>query len=382
MLLHPLTIWDGVRCMGLSYGDICASVPLQFHGDLQGILDALDDGFCFVQRELREQLQGAPALHWAWEGRLEELLGELAAERVEDRAGKLEQVQAMLAELGVQDSSPGSGTAAAASAADSAASGGLPATSSGAGPAASTAAAATEDACPPYAASVPAMAAGRHLADSLACPPSSTANSCAPDDSTPRACKEALYSSTAFHAALRYTLSKGCAEVASMCFNRSTLRTRGSAPCLLRGLILDCIRPGNNGTLPGYAPSPGLAQTHAKGWKRGPGDVRMARITSACPAATGVLSDEDLAGSILRLEGRDLVVAQLVCKQWQRLLVGDHRYCALVAAGRRQALEDKSDGLYHWLGGYDSYPYDDGDSSEGYEDYLSHSDRYSGYGST
>ena len=92
----------------------------------------------------------------------------------------------------------------------------------------------------------------------------------------------------------------------------------------------------------------------------------MARITSAHPSATSVLSDEDLMGSILRLEGRDLVRAQLVCKQWQRLLVGDHRFPALVEMGKNVAR----------LSNYgDDYPcFED-------EDFL-YTGGWSGYGSS
>ncbi|KAG2496220.1 hypothetical protein HYH03_005818 [Edaphochlamys debaryana] len=45
--------------------------------------------------------------------------------------------------------------------------------------------------------------------------------------------------------------------------------TRGGAP-LVRGLLLRCIQPGVDGSLPGYSPSPAFANSWAEGWARGP----------------------------------------------------------------------------------------------------------------
>ena len=106
---------------------------------------------------------------------------------------------------------------------------------------------------------------------------------------------------------------------------------------LLRGLILNCVRPGHDGALSGYVPSPGVAQTYAKGWRQGPADGRMAQLTSMRPADTSMLSNADVVGCILRLEGESLVQVQLVCKLWQRMLVGDPRYAARVEQAREEA---------------------------------------------
>jgi hypothetical protein len=342
--MHPLTVWDRVRCGGWSHKELMASVPARFRGEMQGILDALDHGFCFVQQELnlqRQQLtRGATS---ARKGRLLELLGCLAAGHVEGRAEKVAQVRAMLADGGAL----------------------LPA------PAAAPGAAGRKTA--PGKCNTPARGGARANRPPAApvhhgTPIAGSSRGASARDPCSR--KAALYDSPAFHAALQYLLQrgvKGSADVPSMYLKlsrsrkqhspsaiaarrRHTACTTGPAPPLLRSMILDCLRPGSDGTLPGYASSPGVAQSHARAWReRGPVDERMGLATSEEPAVMSMLRDADVVDAILRLEGRELVGAQLVCKAWQRLLLGDQRYVAQVQLERQREEPEEEDADYWYV---------------------------------
>jgi hypothetical protein len=56
--LHPLSVWDAVRCSGLSRAALLAGLPAHFQDELRGILDALTRRFCWVQQQLAAQLEG------------------------------------------------------------------------------------------------------------------------------------------------------------------------------------------------------------------------------------------------------------------------------------------------------------------------------------
>ena len=87
----------------------------------------------------------------------------------------------------------------------------------------------------------------------------------------------------------------------------------GSLP-LLRSLVLDCIRPGKDGTLPGYSPSHNFAQTHAKGWAQGgPVDSNMALMARAHQGWGDVAAGEVMVCVMRLLQGKDLVEVQQVC---------------------------------------------------------------------
>jgi hypothetical protein len=333
--MHPLTVWDRMRCVGCFYEELVADVPALFWGEMQGILDALDNGFCSVQQELKRQLQLAQGQNVARKLQLLELLGSLAGEHVQERAEKLERLQALLA-----DDGPMQGPSAAAGSA-----------TCSAGAASRTLQGTAAESLPPSTGSSTSPGSDRAVAAEQL-----------------RYRREDLHRSTPFHAALRYVLQKGSANVASMYLDESIEQGphapsgsgRPAALLLLRSLVFDCVRPGQDGTLLGYTPSPGMAQTHAKGWRKwGPTDERMDRITSALPAATSVLRDEDLVEALLRLKGRQLVEAQLVCKAWQKLLLGDPRYAAKVQLAMECDTEEEDDDEYWGEYEYDGHYSDD-----------------------
>jgi hypothetical protein len=366
--MHPLTVWDRVRCGGWSQHALIASVPAHFRGETQGILNALYDDFRFVRRELEQQLQLTKGERSERKGQLLELLNCPAAGPVEGRAEKLEQLYAVLADnQRVQDS---------------------PVATVPDAPRGSTVdwATSNDDTL--------------QAADNTSRPASLGSDRAIPSQQL-RSRREALHQSPLFHSALRYVLQKGSADVGSMYLDPnydldrddyaydyeydfysgdsedvSSIATTtiwdpstgkwesARVPPLLRSLVLDCIRPRQDGTLPGYTPSPGMAWSHAKSWKWGPADERMVRITSALPAATSVLRDEDLVEALLRLEGRQLVEAQLVCKAWQRLLLGDPRYAPKVLLAEEEASEPD----YDFDVDYDEWRQDEPPSDDYYSD--------------
>jgi hypothetical protein len=362
--LHPVTVWDRVSCGGRSRAELIAGAPARFRADVQGMLDALDEGFCCVQRELQAQLQQAAAVKWGWdgdvmlvdwesEGQLMEMLDDLAAEHVERRAEKLEQVQALLADHRLHARW---GTSAPATAHGKSDAGSVSCSS---GVLMGGARAGSSDV---------SQLNGSMEARSAAWEGRTT---WLPGDDHGSLSGFELASRPAFHTALRYVLKKRSAEAHSMYFDRCNLQQQqqqqqqqyqsfkpAPATPLLRGLILDCIRPGQDGTLPGYTPLPGIAQTHAKGWKNGPAVGRMAHMASAQRSVASALSDEGLVAAVLQLEGTRLVKAQLVSKAWQRLLVGNQRYSAKVALAREKTLEaqrEREEVFSQW----DDYDYDD-----------------------
>jgi hypothetical protein len=302
--LHPLCVWDAVRCGGLSRQELLAGLPSHFQRELLSILDALARRFCWVQQQLQAQLEAGALLHWAWLDELQQLLGQLEGP-LADRAGVLRQAQGMVET--VARLAQGSGLQGAG--ADDAASG--------------------------------------------------------------------LLGSGGFLRALRYALQRGTADAGPMFLSASYASQPGTAP-LLRSLVLDCVRPGEDGSLPGYTPSPGFQQTFAKGWARaGPRGSRLPGLLQPPPVLQ--LADESAMSFLRLLGGKDLVVAQLVCKAWQALLVGDSGYAERarlareeVEAARRRAREEEREERERRFRA-PSYSYDSDDG------YYGHS--YGGYGS-
>ncbi|KAG1670820.1 hypothetical protein FOA52_003411 [Chlamydomonas sp. UWO 241] len=114
--------------------------------------------------------------------------------------------------------------------------------------------------------------------------------------------------SAAFQAALRYVLLKGSRRAPSMYLDMISLSSKAfwignrAAP-LLRSLILQCIRPDVDGSLPGYLPSPNVRQTSAKGWVAGPQVGRLAPTQYESPVE--LLPDVVLSHTLSMLEVRD-----------------------------------------------------------------------------
>ena len=55
-LLHPLVLWDAVRCGGASRQQLAAGLPGHMQRELQSELDALEHQFCSVVRQLAKAL--------------------------------------------------------------------------------------------------------------------------------------------------------------------------------------------------------------------------------------------------------------------------------------------------------------------------------------
>ena len=82
---------------------------------------------------------------------------------------------------------------------------------------------------------------------------------------------------------------------------------------LVRGLVLDCIRPGIDGTVPGYSPPHSFAQTHAKVWALSrPVDSNMALMARAHQGWGDGAAGEVMVGVMRLLPCKDLVKVQLV----------------------------------------------------------------------
>ncbi|KAJ9532465.1 hypothetical protein QJQ45_010515 [Haematococcus lacustris] len=126
----------------------------------------------------------------------------------------------------------------------------------------------------------------------------------------------------------------------------------------LRAQLLDLVRPAPDGSgLPGFQPSPAMAQTFAKAWPKGPLAGRLA--PSPEPACTAIQTPQFFELVLAALDGGSALRAMSVCWTWCRLVRG---WPGLVAAVEQ----------YH--DGYAAY-YDDG--HDDYCDFRSDS----GYGS-
>lgn len=161
-----------------------------------------------------------------------------------------------------------------------------------------------------------------------------------PAEGDTKASSAELLSSAKFSAALRYCLVQGSAEAGPMHLQPSYRWDPGPAP-LLRGLLLDCLRPGVDGSLPGYTPSPAFAQTHCKAWQReGPRGRRGALLAAQAageppPDSTGI---GQVAWLVLpRLEGEWLAKSAVVCKDWRQLIAEDASCQAGLQAGAKAA---------------------------------------------
>lgn len=127
----------------------------------------------------------------------------------------------------------------------------------------------------------------------------------------------AMKLSAAFRDAVQYAISKDTHFVSSL------FKSDKTAPGL-RGLILECIRPSTDGSIPGYTPSPAFKQTYAKGWMKGPQQGRMSASAPA-PLILQKLTNEAAMCVLSKLPVRRMGVgnAMLVCRAWRRLITGD-----------------------------------------------------------
>ncbi|KAL6750543.1 hypothetical protein V8C86DRAFT_844345 [Haematococcus lacustris] len=96
----------------------------------------------------------------------------------------------------------------------------------------------------------------------------------------------------------------------------------------LRAQLLDLVRPAHDGSgLPGYQPSPAMAQTFAKAWPKGPLAGRLAPGPE--PACTVIQTPHLFELVLAALGGSSAVKATSVCWTWCRLVRG---WPGLVAA--------------------------------------------------
>jgi hypothetical protein len=139
----------------------------------------------------------------------------------------------------------------------------------------------------------------------------------------------------------------------------------------MRALLLDCVRPSDNGTLVGYIPSPGIINTIAKGWTNG---VSNGRMSAQVPLINAKLNDPSVLGLVLEQmdEVDDMFNVMLVCKEWNS------------AIRSMPGFEERLDRaiIHHWNSSRrNSNNNSSGRSSPAYGRYRDWSPDYSGYGS-
>lgn len=87
----------------------------------------------------------------------------------------------------------------------------------------------------------------------------------------------------------------------------------------IRVLLMDCIRPGFDGSLPGYTPSNLCINTIAKDWAKGPRSGRLA--AGAKPLILAKLHEPSLLALVLeQLEGETMINAMRVNKEWNSVI--------------------------------------------------------------
>lgn len=317
--MHPLVLWDAVRCGGKSRDSLAAGLPQHIRKELQAELDALTTCYCAARSLLAAALAQAQSGGSSSSSSYGSLGASISRVRSGSNAGapsalrhsasppSEEHISGLLASLSLEQHSKSS-------------------SSGGAG-----------------------AAIGQEFMTQMA-------------------------ASEPFRAALRDALRVHSAEAGPMFLPPDYRRCPGPAP-LLRGRLLACIQPGIDASLPGYTPSPAFAQTFVKGWQRdGPQGARgaflAARAAGEPPAwAYGV---GEVAWQVLPLlDGHTLVQAQLVCSDWRDLIQGDptcqsaiqtakeahesERRTAAAAARHRFAYRLGSDSDGEYGGGYGSF---------------------------
>ncbi|KAG1670819.1 hypothetical protein FOA52_003410 [Chlamydomonas sp. UWO 241] len=248
--LHPLAVWDAVLC-GASSRQLLDRLPAHLCEDACAVLDALSGSYDAVLQQLQQQLRRAQ------EQGLAQRCRELAA--TSEEAGGRGSSSSSLVELQSLMAGP-----------SLAAQGDL----------------------------------GLNTMQEMGS--SSTTGSSSSSSTT-----------AAFQAALRYVLLQGSCRAPSMHLDVRSLGTDafwddssddssddswegGGAAPLLRGLVMQCIRPAVDGSLPGYLPCPNVRQTSAKGWVAGPQVGRLALAQRENPLE--VLPDVVLSHTLWMLE--------------------------------------------------------------------------------
>jgi hypothetical protein len=171
--------------------------------------------------------------------------------------------------------------------------------------------------------------------------------------------------SLSFRLALDYAVLKKSAGPISMYWQKQSASKHGKMRCLL----LDCIKPEYNGSLPGYSPSSKfLEMLPAQGWGSGPRAGRLA-ISSSSPSSMlmKMLNSELIAAVLVKLKvGNRWAVrrASLVCHEW---------HCIVDATPEFQKDGSDYEEAVNWQGS-------DSDSDDCYEvdefDDYSHNDFY------
>ncbi|KAL6758416.1 hypothetical protein V8C86DRAFT_3134369 [Haematococcus lacustris] len=144
----------------------------------------------------------------------------------------------------------------------------------------------------------------------------------------------------------------------------------------LRAQLLNLVRPAHDGSgLPGYQPSPAVAQTFAKAWPKGP---LAGRLAPGPEPACAVIQTPHLFELVLAaLDGFSALRAKTVCWSWCRLVRGWPGLVAAVEKSKEQS-KDRTDNVYRYLLPHDDD--DDGDDADGYHGYHGYHG-YRGYGS-
>ncbi|KAG2502099.1 hypothetical protein HYH03_000591 [Edaphochlamys debaryana] len=254
--LHPLFVWDRVCYGGATPSSLATGLPLRFRRELDAILSALAEGYGRSRGDLLGLLRHAEA-----EGRLADLhrLAN-AAERADGHdAAKF---HALLVVLWC---------------------------TSGRGPGAPV----------------------QSQANSTSAP--SPAVSCGPPPKLLRALVCAVRALGGSNAPLQDS------HVPPSMYYTGPPAEGSAVPApSLRRLLLHCVQPSVDGTLPGYTPTGLMAQEWAKDWAQGPVG-RMSRASDQC-FLQAALPSEMVERCLAPLKGRDLVAGLSVCSKWCRLM--------------------------------------------------------------
>eukprot|EP00798_Chlamydomonas_sp_ICE-L_P029719 gene29719-5154_t len=266
--MHPLTVWDAVRCGGKSWAQLTCCLPRHLACEMHAILDALSDQYCVQSRKLNSMLKKQECGHGP------------SSEADEEGGG-----WRLMALLSLE-----------------------PKLDAACVPAVSP--------CRVCGCSAEFDEHGDRICYCDTC--HGSGRQC-----TPRSWK---WPFTLTEAITNGSLDKGVSKVPSMFL--SSARPAAAADAYrfpsLRGLLLDEIKPPRDGSLLGYSPSIRFQQTFVKGWVRnGPVDERMG--PESLPLILQ-LPDHAQMMFLELLRGRELMHAMLVCKSWTRLLDGDPKF--------------------------------------------------------
>eukprot|EP00798_Chlamydomonas_sp_ICE-L_P024617 gene24617-10238_t len=280
--MHPLTVWDAVRCRGKSRTQLTCYLPRHLACEMHAILDALSDQYCVQSRRLCSMLKNQECGH-----------GPSSEADEEDGGWRL------MASLSLEPELDAACVRAV-----------LP--------------------CRVCGCSAELDEHGERICYCDTC--HGSGRQC-----TPCSWK---WPFTLTEAITNGALKRGGSKVPSM-FLSSALPAAAADDVYrfpsLRGLILDEVKPPRDGSLLGYSPSIRFQQTFVKGWVRnGPVGERMG--PKSLPLILQ-LPDHAQMMFLELLMGWELMHAKLVCKSWIRLLNGDPRFDSWV----QEAITDEYD---------------------------------------